>query len=230
MNYESRLNIKSWALEDRPREKFAAKGKGSLSDAELIAILLGSGNTDETAVELAKRILSFANNRLDELGKMDLNQLKKFKGIGDAKAVTISAAMELGRRRKSEASKREKVNSSKVAYEIFADVLSDLPHEEFWILLLNRANMVINRINISKGGVSGTVADVKLIFKAAIEQSASSMIVAHNHPSGNLKASDTDLRLTAKLKKAGAFLDIAVLDHIIVGHGAYLSMADEGLM
>ncbi len=230
MNYHQRLSIKFWAEEDRPREKFITKGKGSLSDAELIAILLGSGNRQETAVELAKNILNAVNNNLNELGRMDLSHLKKFNGVGDAKAISIAAAMELGRRRKSETSKREQITSSKMAYDVIADVLSDLPHEEFWVLLLNRANMVIGRLNISKGGVSGTVADVKLVFKPAIEYAASGIIVAHNHPSGNLKASEADRRLTAKLVKAGNYLDINVLDHIIVGHGAYLSMADEGLM
>ena len=230
MNYENRLSIKSWAEEDRPREKFAQKGRSSLSDAELVAILIGSGNTKETAVELAKRILNSIDNKLEFLGRMDLQQLQKFKGIGEAKAITISAALELGRRMKSEPNKGEKITSSKIAYQLLADVLSDLPHEEFWILLLNKANLVINRINISKGGVSGTVADVKLIFKPAIEQLASAMILAHNHPSGNMKASAADLALTKKLKKAGELLDIDVLDHLIVGYGEYLSLNDEGLM
>ncbi len=231
MVYEKRLNIKSWAEEDRPREKFAAKGKSSLSDAELIAILLGSGNRDETAVELGKRILSSVNNNLDALGKLDLAQLQKFKGVGEAKAISIAAALELGRRRKSsEIIKRAKINSSQLAYELVYDVLADLPHEEFWVLLLNRANQLIDKINISKGGVSGTVADVKLIFKPAIERLASGVIVCHNHPSGNLKASEADLRLTKKVVEAGKTLDIMVLDHLIVGHGNYLSLADQGLM
>ena len=231
MNYDKKLNIKSWAEEDRPREKFAAKGKSSLSDAELIAILLGSGNRDETAVELGKRILSTVNHNLDALGKLDLAQLQKFKGVGEAKAISIAAALELGRRRKaSDIQKRTKINSSQVAYELIYDALADLPHEEFWVLLLNRANQLIDRINISKGGVSGTVADVKLIFKPALERLASGIIVCHNHPSGNMKASEADLRLTKKIVEAGKFLDIAVLDHIIVGHGNYLSLADQGIL
>jgi DNA repair protein RadC len=231
MNYDKRLNIKSWAEEDRPREKFAQKGKRSLSDAELIAILLGSGNRDETAVELGKRILSSVDHNLDALGKLDLAQLQKFKGVGEAKAISIAAALEVGRRRKSsEIKKRPKINSSQLAYEIVYEVLADLPHEEFWVLLLNRANQLIDKINISKGGVSGTVADVKLIFKPAIERLASGIIVCHNHPSGNLKASEADLRLTKKVVEAGKTLDIMVLDHLIVGHGNYLSLADQGLM
>lgn len=231
MDYNKKLNIKSWAEEDRPREKFATKGKSSLSDAELIAILLGSGNRKETAVELGKRILNSVENNLEALGKLDLKQLQKFNGVGEAKAISIAAALELGRRRKaSEIKKRAKVNSSQIAYELIYDVLADLPHEEFWVLLLNRANLLIEKINISKGGVSGTVADVKLIFKPAIERLASGIIICHNHPSGNLKASEADLRLTKKVCEAGKSLDIMVLDHLIIGHGNYLSLADQGLM
>tara|TARA_R110002072_G_scaffold239338_3_gene397317 strand:- start:252 stop:947 length:696 start_codon:yes stop_codon:yes gene_type:complete len=231
MNYEKRLNIKSWAEEDRPREKFAGKGKNSLSDAELIAILLGSGNRDETAVELAKRILSSVNNNLNALGKLDLHSLKKFKGVGEAKAISIGAALELGRRRKlEEEEKKPKISSSKDAFQLVEGVLADLPHEEFWVLLLNRANQLITKQNISKGGVSGTVADAKLIFRGAIEKLASAIILCHNHPSGNLKASQADIKLTEKLVQAGKTLDIAVIDHIIVGNQGYLSLADEGLM
>lgn len=231
MTYEKRLNLKSWAEEDRPREKFLLKGKGSLSDAELIAILLGSGSREETAVELAKRILSSVDNKLNELGKLDVKALTKFKGIGEAKAITVAAAMELGRRRKAEeVVEKPKITSSQMAYQLIADVLDDLPHEEFWVLLLNRANRLIEKHNISKGGVSGTIADAKLIFKPAIEKLASSIIICHNHPSGNLKASQADLKLTQKIVEAGKTLDIAVLDHLIVGNQAYLSLADEGLM
>lgn len=231
MTYEKRLNLKSWAEEDRPREKFLLKGKGSLSDAELIAILLGSGSREETAVELAKRILSSVDNKLNELGRLDVKALTKFKGIGEAKAISVAAAMELGRRRKAEeVVEKPKITSSQMAYQLIADVLDDLPHEEFWVLLLNRANRLIEKHNISKGGVSGTIADAKLIFKPAIEKLASSIIICHNHPSGNLKASQADLKLTQKIVEAGKTLDIAVLDHLIVGNQAYLSLADEGLM
>ena len=231
MTYEKRLNLKAWAEEDRPREKFLLKGKGSLSDAELIGILLGSGNRDETAVELGKRILASVEHQLNTLGKLDVKALMKFKGIGEAKAITIAAAMELGRRRKAEeVVEKPKITSSQTAYQQIADVLEDLPHEEFWVLLLNRANQLIEKRNVSKGGVSGTVADAKLIFKPAIEKLASSVIICHNHPSGNLKASQADLKLTRKIVEAGKSLDIAVLDHLIVGNQAYLSLADEGLM
>lgn len=228
---EKRLNIKSWAEEDRPREKFAAKGKGSLSDAELIAILLGSGNRNETAVELAKRILSSVDNKLNALGKLSLHDLQKFKGVGEAKAISIAAALELGRRRKNGTMQNlPSITSSKDAYREIEDVLNDLEQEEFWVLLLNRSNRVISKNNISKGGVSGTVADAKLIFRVAIEKLASGIILCHNHPSGNLKASQADLKLTQKLKDAGKTLDIAVLDHIIVGNHAYISLADQGYL
>lgn len=231
VNYDKRLNIKSWAEEDRPREKFANKGKSSLSDAELIAILLGSGNREETAVELGKRILGSVNHNLNALGKLDLHELKKFKGVGEAKAISIAAALELGRRRKSgELGKRRKISSSQDAYLEIVEVLSDLPHEEFWVILLNRANQVLAKKNISKGGVSGTVADAKLIFKPAIELLASSLILCHNHPSGNLSASQADISLTKKLLQAGKTLDLTILDHIVVGNNAYLSFADEGLL
>jgi len=226
-----RLNIKSWAEADRPREKFATKGKGSLSDAELIAILLGSGNRKETAVELAKRILSSVNYKLNALGKLNLHELKKFKGVGEAKAISIAAALELGRRRKeSQGETSPTITSSRDAYREVEDVLNDLQHEEFWVILLNRSNRIIAKKNISKGGVSGTVADAKLIFREAIEKLASSIILCHNHPSGNLKASQADLKLTNKLSEAGKTIDIAVLDHIIVGNHDYLSLADEGYL
>ena len=231
MKYNNHLNIKSWAEADRPREKFASKGKGSLSDAELIGILLGSGNREETAVELAKRILNSVDNNLNSLGKLDLGQLKKFKGVGEAKAISIAAAMELARRRRDAVPvKQRKITCSNDAFLEVEEVLTDLPHEEFWVLLLNRQNQVIEKKNVSRGGVSGTVADAKLIFKPAIEKLASSIILCHNHPSGNLKASSADLALTKKLVLAGNNLDIAVLDHLIVGNDAYLSFADEGLI
>ncbi len=226
-----RLNLKSWAEEDRPREKFSLKGKNSLSDAELIAILIGSGNKHETAVELSKRILASVNSNLHELGRKDIEYLMKFKGIGEAKAISIAAALELGKRRKeTESLRRVMIKSSKDAYEVISAELSDLPHEEFWILLLNRANRVIQKLHISKGGVSGTFADSKLIFKPAIEQLASSIILCHNHPSGNLKASHADIQLTKKLVAAGKNLDISILDHLIIGNNSYYSLSDEGLM
>tara|TARA_B100000809_G_scaffold112451_1_gene110962 strand:- start:979 stop:1677 length:699 start_codon:yes stop_codon:yes gene_type:complete len=229
--YNQNLTIKTWAEEDRPREKLSLKGKNTLSDAELVAILIGSGNKNESAVELSKKILASINNNLNKLGKLSINDLTRFNGIGEAKAISIIAALELGRRRKdSEIEKRSIIKSSKDAYNIIADVLSDLPHEEFWVLYLNRKNEVIKKENISKGGVSGTIADSKIIFKSAIEQLASAIILCHNHPSGSLTPSAADLSLTKKLKETGIMLDTPVLDHLIIGEKDYFSFADENLM
>ena len=225
------MSIKAWAEDDRPREKLLQKGRSALSDAELIAILIGSGNRQQSAVELSKNILASAQHDLNELGRLGIKELTRFKGIGEAKAVSIAAALELGRRRKEAArTKRQKITSSQNAYEVFYPNLADLPHEEFWIMLLNRANKVLKLENISSGGVSGTVADSKLIFKSALDHLASSVILCHNHPSGNLKPSQADLQLTRKLVEAGKTLDIAVLDHLIIGDDSYLSFADEGLI
>jgi DNA repair protein RadC len=226
-----KLNIKSWAEEDRPREKLLLKGKNALSDAELIAILIGSGNKTETAVELAKRILASVNNDLNQLAKLNLTDLMQFNGIGEAKAISIAAALELGRRRKeSTEEKKIKITSSKTAYEAISDVLSDLPHEEFWVLYLNRKNEVIKRENISKGGITGTVADGKIIFKNAVNALASAVVLCHNHPSGNLKPSQADIQLTKKMKEIGVLMDTPVIDHIIVGNNNYFSFADENLL
>lgn len=226
-----RLNLKSWSNEDRPREKLMLKGKNSISDAELIAILIGSGTKNETAVELSKRILNCVSNNLNELGKQDLKWLTNFKGIGEAKAIAIIAALELGKRRKVASNLlKAKITSSQDAYACIEAELNDLPHEEFWILMLDRSNQLKSKKHISKGGVSGTLADAKLIFKPAVEQLASSIILCHNHPSGNLKASHADIQLTKKLMDAGKNLDICILDHIIVGNNAYISLADEGYM
>lgn len=226
-----KLNIKSWAEEDRPREKLVLKGKNALSDAELIAILIGSGNKTETAVELSKKILASVNNDLNQLAKLNLVDLMKFNGIGEAKAISIAAALELGRRRKeSTEEKKIKIGSSKNAYEAINDVLSDLPHEEFWVLYLNRKNEIIKRENISKGGVTGTVADGKIIFKNAVNLLASSVILCHNHPSGNLSPSQADIQLTKKMKEIGVIMDTPVIDHIIVGNNNYFSFADENLL
>lgn len=224
------LNIKSWAEEDRPREKLLEKGKTTLSNAELISLLIGSGNQNETAVELSRKVLGSVNNNLVELGKRSVDDLRTFHGIGKAKAISIVAALELGHRRKSsEGLKRIKVSSSVEVYEHICPFISDLPHEEFWVILLNKANMILSRENISKGGVSGTVADTKIIFKKAIQNLASSIILCHNHPSGNLNPSQADINLTKKLKAAGELLDIYVLDHLIVSDNGYYSFADEGM-
>jgi DNA repair protein RadC len=225
------LTIKSWAEEDRPREKLLTKGKQSLSDAELLAILLGSGSRDETAVGLAQRILQSVDNDLNELGRRSVAELTKFKGIGEAKSITVVAALELGRRRQlTDVKERPQIRSSRDAWQLIAPILMDLSHEEFWILLLNRAGRVIGREQISLGGVAGTVVDAKIVFRKAIESMASSLILVHNHPSGNLQPSQQDINLTQKLKKAGETLDIAVLDHLIITERGYFSFADENKM
>ncbi|HNT41569.1 MAG TPA: DNA repair protein RadC [Tenuifilaceae bacterium] len=226
-----RLTIKDWAVEDRPREKMLHQGIGSLSDTELIAILLRSGNPEETAVELAQRILNMAQNNLNELGKFTIHQLTQVRGVGEAKAITLLAALELGRRRKSvEAINREQITSSRNVMEIFQPLLADLPHEEFWVLLLSRANKVLDRVRVSQGGVTGTVTDVKLIIRAAVEKLASAIIVVHNHPSGNPKPSEKDIAITEKLKQAVDFFDIALLDHLIITDSKCYSFADEGTL
>lgn len=221
--------INQWAEDDRPREKLSLKGKAALSDAELLAILLGSGTVSVSAVDLAKQILASTNNNLHELAKLSLKDLMKFKGIGEAKAITIVSALELGRRRKnSEPQKRTKITSSTDVYEMMSPYLLDARREEFWVLLLNRANEVMRTEKISEGGVSGTVADPKLIFKTALDHLASSLILVHNHPSGNLKPSQADLQMTQKMKEAGKFLEIPVLDHVIFTDNGFYSFVDEG--
>ncbi len=231
MNEVEHLKIKDWALEDRPREKLLNKGINSLSDAELIAILIGSGNKNESAVELSKKILKNADNNLNELGKLRIEELKKNKGIGTAKAITIIAAMELGKRRKqSDLIKKNKISSSNDAYTIFSIILADLSYEEFWILLLNRSNKIIDKIKISKGGITGTVTDIRIIMKEALDKKATSIILCHNHPSGNVKPSESDIKITKKIKEAGEIMDIKVLDHIIVVEKEYFSFSDEGML
>jgi DNA repair protein RadC len=230
-SYEQKINIKSWAEADRPREKLMLHGRRHLTDAELLAILIGSGNKNETAVDLSKRILSFYQNDLDALGKSSIAELSKFKGIGEAKGITIVAALELGRRRKETvATPIQKIGSAIDAYQLLWPDLADLNHEEFWILLLNRANHVKSKHLISKGGQSGTVADPKIIFKTALENNAAYIILAHNHPSGNLKPSTEDIRLTKKLVEGGKMMDLLVVDHLIITDKGYYSFTDEGLI
>jgi DNA repair protein RadC len=229
--YENNLSIKSWAEEDRPREKLNAQGRRALSDAELIAILIGSGSRNESAVELSKRILHHYDNDLNKLGKASIAELSKFKGIGEAKAISIIAALELGRRRgDTETKTPETIQGSKSAYQILRRHLVDLPHEEFWLLLLSRSSKLIAKELISKGGLSGTIADPKIIFHIALQHQASSLILAHNHPSNNRKPSQQDIDLTKKLYNAGKILDINVVDHLIITDDGYLSFADEGLL
>ncbi len=225
-----KLSIKDWALEDRPREKLIAKGLQSLSDAELIAILIASGNRDESAVELSKRILKSVENNLNTLGKLSLNDLQKFKGIGEAKAITIVAALELGRRRKlSDIMEKKVIKTSNDVFELFHPILADLPHEEFWVLFLNQSNKVIDKYRASQGGIASTVIDVRLIMKAALEKLASGIILCHNHPSGSLKPSKEDIAITQKLREAGKIMDIKVLDHVIVTDESFYSFGDKGV-
>lgn len=225
------LTIKSLSEDDRPREKLATLGRQNLSDAELIAIILGSGNKKETAVQLAQRMLSENNNNINQIAKLGLAELKKYNGVGEAKAVNIAAAFELGRRRNDfETNQKVKITSSEVAFKMLQKRLSDLPHEEFWILILNRANQVVKEEYLSKGGISGTVVDVRLICKAAIENNASGIVIAHNHPSGQLIASEQDKNITKKLKEALKTFEIALLDHLIIGDQKYYSFADDGIL
>ncbi len=226
-----KLSIKNWSEDDRPREKLLNKGIQSLSDAELIAILIGSGSPQESAVELAKRILNASQNNLHLLGKLSVADLQKFHGIGVAKAVTIIAALELGRRRKvSDIMQRKQITSSRDAFEVFHSLLADIQHEEFWLMILNTANKMLETLKISQGGLSGTVVDIKIIMQKAIEKNASAIIVCHNHPSGNNKPSNADIKLTKKIQQACQLMDIRFLDHIIVADKDFYSFADQGLI
>ena len=228
--YNSRA-LTTWAVEDRPREKVMANGIQYLSNAELLAILLGSGTRHMTAVELARQILIDAGNDLQELGRQGIGELVRIKGVGPAKATSILAAMELGRRRAGvQHSDKVAVKSSETVYKIFHPLMGDLEHEEFWLLMLNRANRVLGKYKVSQGGLSGTVIDTRIILKKALDNLASSIIVCHNHPSGNKQPSDADVKITRKLKKAAEMLEIKLLDHVIIADKSYFSFADEGLI
>jgi DNA repair protein RadC len=225
------LKITDWAAEDRPREKLIHKGTSSLSNAELLGILISSGTRDKSAVDLGRELLSMAKNNLNNLGKLTISDLTKLNGIGPARAVTIAAALELGRRRKlAEAESSVRIKSSKDVADIFQPILSDLAHEEFWILYLNRSNKVISRMKLSQGGISGTVIDVRLILKKAVECLASGIILCHNHPSGNLNPSEADTKITKKIREAGKYMDVQLLDHLIISEKDYYSFADNGLL
>ncbi|MFM6976172.1 MAG: DNA repair protein RadC [Sphingobacteriaceae bacterium] len=228
---EVNIGIKSWKEEDRPREKLMIQGRRNLSDAELIAILIGSGSKNESAVELSKRILNTFDQDLNQLGRLSVPELSKFKGIGEAKAISIIAALELGRRRKEQIiPEKHKIIRSREAYEMLRSYFDDLDHEEFWIILLNRASQVLSKHLISKGGQNGTIADPKIIFNTALLHHASCIMLAHNHPSGNIKPSQADIILTQKLREAGKLLDIQIVDHLIFTDNGYFSFADEGLI
>jgi DNA repair protein RadC len=230
MSETSFCPITNWSEDDKPREKLMLKGKSVLSDAELIAILIGSGSRNESAVDLSKRILASVDHNLNALGKLSIAQLMNFKGIGEAKAISIIAAMELGRRRRSEdAVELTKITSSKAVFEVMQPIIGELPHEEFWVLFLNNSNKILFKSQLSKGGMTGTMVDVRIVFKIAFEQNATAIILTHNHPSGKLQASDADIQITKKIKMAGQQLDIPVLDHIIITETGYYSFADEGI-
>jgi DNA repair protein RadC len=225
------LSIRNWAVEDRPREKLIQKGIQSLSESELLSLLIGSGTRQASAVELARQVFSLAGNQLEKLGKFTVNDLKKLKGIGEARAIAIVAALELGRRRKmTEAPAENKISGSRDAFMIMEAVLCDLAHEEFWVLFLNRSNRVIEKHRISQGGITGTVTDIRIILKLALELLATSLILCHNHPSGNLQPSEADLSITRRIKESAQLMDISLLDHLIVAGRSYFSMADENLM
>lgn len=229
-NYNSQA-LTTWAVEDRPREKVMANGVQYLSNPELLSILLGSGTRHMTAVELARQILKDAGNSLQELGRQGIGELVRIKGVGPAKAITILAALELGRRRAGvQHTDKVAVKSSSTVYQIFHPLMGDLDHEEFWLLMLNRANRVLGKYKVSQGGLSGTVIDTRIILKKALDNLASSIIVCHNHPSGNKQPSDADLKITRKLKKAAEMLEIKLLDHVIIVDKSYFSFADEGLI
>lgn len=232
MNYENKsLSIKSWAEDDRPREKLMLKGKAALSDAELIAILISSGSRNESAVALSKRILASIDNNLNKLGKLAISDLVKFKGIGEAKAISIITALELGRRRRlEEAMELPQITGSKAIFDLMQPLIGELQHEEFWIVYLNNSNKVLHKEQLSKGGLTGTLVDVRLVFKKGIELFSTAIILCHNHPSGKLQPSQADKSITSKLKLAGETLDIKVLDHIIITENAYFSFADENLL
>lgn len=225
------FTIKQWAEDDRPREKFLLKGRQSLSDAELVAILLSTGTRELSAVDLAKQILSITRNSLTDLGKLSISDLKTIKGVGEAKAITILAALELGRRRKlEEATPLAKLISSRDVFTNMEPLIGDLPHEEFWVITLNRANKITSRYRLSKGGVSSTVVDIKLLCKHAIQQLATSIVLVHNHPSGALQPSEQDRIITKKIKEAIHHFDTQLLDHVIIGQKAFYSFADNQLL
>ena len=228
---ESKSTIKQWAKDDRPREKLMAIGADKLSDSELLAILIHNGTAQKSAVDLAKEILKRGNNNLNELGRLNLTDLMTVKGIGEAKAVTICAALELGRRRQSGSPLQKAVmsNSLQIAH-FLKERLKDYQHEVFAVVLLNQANKVIGFELISEGGITGTVADPRIILRRALEKNAVRIVLCHNHPSGSLKPSRSDEQLTEKIKMAASFMDIAVIDHIIVSDAGYFSFADEGLI
>lgn len=230
-NYENRIPMRYWAEDDLPSQKLLLKGNGSLSDAELLSIIIGSGVSGENSLDIAMKTLSICGNNLCEFWKFSVSDLQKIKGIGEKRAVKIAAMFALARRRnESEVIFKNKISKSQDAFEIFHSLMGDLPYEEFWLLLLNRANRVVKKVKISEGGISGTVVDPKKIFQICLEQHATSIILGHNHPSGTITPSEADNKITKKIKDCGLLLDVAVLDHIIVGDDRFYSFADEGTL
>lgn len=231
MEQNNPFSIKNWAEDDQPREKLMLKGKPALSDAELLAIIIGSGSRNESAVDLSKRILAHVENNLNALGKLSLKQLMEFKGIGEAKAISIIAATELGRRRRiEEVPELVKINSSRVIFNVMQPIIGELPHEEFWVLYLNNSNRIIYKTQLSKGGITGTVVDIRLVLKMALEQNALSIVLVHNHPSGKLIASEADRQVTQKIKVAAKLVDMTLLDHVIITETGFYSFADQGIL
>ncbi len=231
MDYTAKTNIKAWAEEDRPREKMLLKGKSTLSEAELLAIIISSGSQEHSAVELSKIILSESNNNLNDLAKLSINDLQKFKGIGEAKAISIVAALELGRRRKNTDSlEKPRIKKAADAYNYLKQYMLDLDHEQFWIILLKRNLEIIKAVQISAGGVAGTVVDIKIIFKHVVENLASGIVLSHNHPSGNLNPSKQDEVLTMKIKQSADIMDIILMDHVIFTDNGFFSFQEEGLL
>jgi len=225
------MPIKSWAEDDRPREKMLLKGRAALSDAELISILVSTGSREDSAVSLSKKILSLSGNSLNDLGKLSIADFRKIKGIGEAKAIKIVAALELGRRRKEESfPEPARMKTSKDSFRFFEPILADLPNEAFWVMLLNSRSKIVGYKRISEGGVNATIADAKIIFKHALEHLATSIVLCHNHPSGNKEPSESDIMLTQKLKSAGKLLEISIADHIIIADKSYFSFADAGML
>jgi DNA repair protein RadC len=228
---EHKYSIKQWAKDDRPREKLLSRGAENLSNSELLAILIHHGSKEKTAVDLAKEIIKLGKENLNELGKLSIKELMKIKGIGEAKAITIIAALELGRRRQASASlEKSVVNTSIDIANYLRTKLKDYRHEVFAVLFLNRANKINHFEIVSQGGITGTIADPRIILKKALEEDAVSIVLSHNHPSGSLKPSRVDQELTAKIKEAARYFDIKVLDHVIVSEDGYYSFADEGLL
>ena len=225
------MRIKSLAEDDRPREKFLLKGKASVSDSELLAIIMGSGNREESAVELARRILKSVENNWHRLSQLSIKDLMKFKGVGEAKAISIATALEIGNRKsQQEVLERQQISSSKDIFEILQPHLSDLPTEEFWAVFLNHQNKILYKTCLFRGGIASSVADVRVIFKTALEHFSTRIVIAHNHPAGSLKPSQQDIAITNKIKDAGKLLEIELLDHIIIAQNKFYSFKEEGIL